>query len=369
MPFCSVVSEHTRSHSCDLPAPFQHLPIPVLHCSGFHPASVNCIFRHCLRSKTHSYSCDLPVLFRHLPIPVWCRSGFHLASVNCIVRRCLRSGTCRCYIHHLHKNKVRFAFSIASVLWSSSRKRCRANQLRRHKQWLLTFFHSFWLLPSLTPSSISVFHMLTYFSFCKLLIIKEIKPIFIDFHTFHSFKCTWSIRIRSIPYLPYNNGLFTFYGIKMAVHCTYSYSALLNSMVEALPGICGTRFCFTHCKLLKSVPTTLDVLPHFSNDALTQFVFETADWWTYVRLLVACHLKVTLASRVYLVFVSLLKRLRPFVIELACVQLLLIWCKKMRSKCVSHARMLILGGIVSCANSSPGCAIAAEELLNRKLNP
>ncbi len=63
-----------------------------------------------------------------------------------------------------------------------------------------------------------------YFSFCKLLIINELKPIFINFHSFHSFKCTWST--RSIPYLPYNNSLFTFSAIKMAVHYTYSYSAL-----------------------------------------------------------------------------------------------------------------------------------------------
>ncbi len=55
--------------------------------------------------------------------------------------------------------------------------------------------------------------------------MEEIKPIFIDFHTFRSFKCTWSI--PSIPYLPYNNGLFTFSAIKMAVHYTYSYSALV----------------------------------------------------------------------------------------------------------------------------------------------
>ncbi len=54
--------------------------------------------------------------------------------------------------------------------------------------------------------------------------MKEIKPIFVDFHTFHFFKCTRSI--RSTPYLPYNNGLFTFSAIKMAVHYTYSCSAL-----------------------------------------------------------------------------------------------------------------------------------------------
>ncbi len=35
---------------------------------------------------------------------------------------------------------------------------------------------------------------------------------------------TWSI--RSIPYLPYNNSLFTFSAIKIAVHHTYSYSAI-----------------------------------------------------------------------------------------------------------------------------------------------
>ncbi len=47
--------------------------------------------------------------------------------------------------------------------------------------WLLTFFELFWLLPSLTLSSISVLHTLTYFGFCKLLIMKEINPIFTHF--------------------------------------------------------------------------------------------------------------------------------------------------------------------------------------------
>ncbi len=71
----------------------------------------------------------------------------------------------------------------------------------------------------------------------------EIKPIFIDFHTFHFFKCTWSI--HSIPYLLYNNGLFTFSAIKMAVHYTYSYSA-----VTTVFGI----FLFCLSKLIRDSP-------------------------------------------------------------------------------------------------------------------
>ncbi len=67
----------------------------------------------------------------------------------------------------------------------------------------------------------------------------------------------WSIPF--IPYLPYNNGLFTLSTIKMTVHCTYSYSTLLllNHIVIVLGtfvqvlisksnvyiGACGPRNC------------------------------------------------------------------------------------------------------------------------------